>query len=295
MAFITTGDIDGLHGHLRSVLLPITYLDDVKKDIVRFRETERLNGFQKWITYEGYVLDVPALPFEAKSIVLAASKHRLVDLLFHCQGKIIRDFHCLGLAPLRQSIEGLFSANGYHTEYVYWLPQKLLAVSAGLAEYGRNNITYTDDWGSWFELLTFFTDMPCADPEVWRGAKHMDGCETCFKCLNACPTQAIREDAYFINNERCTTLYIESDKPFPDFIPPEAVESVIGCRYCQDACPKNAGKYARTASSNSARRKRRCCWTAPTRAPCGQSPGEDRPARAGLAAAVAPEKSETAP
>ena len=33
------------------------------------------------------------------------------------------------------------------------LPEKLLAVCAGLARYGRNNIAYVDGWGSFVELV----------------------------------------------------------------------------------------------------------------------------------------------
>ena len=191
---------------------------------------------------------MPELPFEARSIVIVTTKHKLVNMLFSYKDKIIRDFHCLGSKPLCRDIEDLFSRNGYHTENIYWLPQKRLAVCAGLCEYGRNNITYTDEWGSWFEIITYLTDMPCADAHVWRGVKCMDACRACVNCMEACPTKAIKNDTYLIDNALCTTLYIESDKPFPDFIPKEAIHSVIGCVYCQDACPKNVGKFVTTGT-----------------------------------------------
>ena len=243
MSILTTDDINGLEADLRSAILPIRYLAEIKRDIVRFSETESLNDYQKWITREGYVLDAPELPFEAKSIVLVTTKHKLVNMVFHHKDRTLRDFHCLSSQPLRRKIEDLFKENGYHTEYLYWMPQKRLAVCAGLCEYGRNNITYTDEWGSWFEILTFLSDMPGPNGCVWREVKRMDACENCMACLRACPTDTIKDDTYLIDNVRCLTLHIESDRPFPDWIPKGAVQSVIGCVYCQDSCPKNKDKF----------------------------------------------------
>ena len=39
------------------------------------------------------------------------------------------------------------------------LPEKLLAVCAGLARYGRNNIAYVDGWGSFVELVACVSDL----------------------------------------------------------------------------------------------------------------------------------------
>jgi epoxyqueuosine reductase len=41
------------------------------------------------------------------------------------------------------------------------LPLKILAVRSGLAEYGRNNITYVSGMGSFFQLVAFYSDLPC--------------------------------------------------------------------------------------------------------------------------------------
>jgi epoxyqueuosine reductase len=246
MGVLTTDDINTLEAGMNSAILPVDCLAEVKRDIVRFSETEILNDYQKWIAREGYVLDIPELPFEARSIVLVTTKHKLIDMLFHYKDKVIRDFHILSSRPLSRQIAKLFEESGYHTENLYWLPQKRLAVCAGLCDYGRNNITYTAEWGSWFEILTFLSDMPSPDGYTWRAVTRMEACDTCTACLKACPTEAIKRDTYLIDNVRCLTLHIESGQPFPDWIPKPAVRSAIGCCYCQDCCPKNAGKAARS-------------------------------------------------
>ncbi len=244
MPYLSPAEIDALDDDIRSAIIPISCLGELKNDIVRFQDTESLNDYQKWIVHEGYILDVPELPFQARSILITAVKHKLVNVLFHYKGNVVRDFFCLSSSPLRERITSLLEENGYQAEFLYWLPQKRLAVCAGLCEYGRNNITYTDEWGSWFELLTFFSDLPADDSDfIWRGVKRMDNCESCASCMNACTTGAIKDDTYLIDNVRCLTLFIESDKMFPAWITREDIRSVVGCRFCQDACPKNKDKF----------------------------------------------------
>ena len=47
MAFVTSADIDKLGPDMHTVIIPVKYLGELKKDIGRFRDTENLNGFQK--------------------------------------------------------------------------------------------------------------------------------------------------------------------------------------------------------------------------------------------------------
>ena len=47
------------------------------------------------------------------------------------------------------------------------LPLKLLAVHGGIAEYGRNNITYVSGMGSFMRLTAVYSDMPC-ETDHWR-------------------------------------------------------------------------------------------------------------------------------
>ena len=75
------------------------------------------------------------------------------------------------------------------------LPEKLLAVCAGLARYGRNNIAYVDGWGSFVELVTCVSELaPGADP--WTGPRSLARCDSCAACRRACPSGAIGEDRF---------------------------------------------------------------------------------------------------
>ena len=118
------------------------------------------------------------------------------------------------------------------------LPDKSLAVSTGLAQYGRSNICYVAGMGSFVRLFTYYTDIPW-DTDTVNSAPVMPACETCRRCLDACPTGSIRENRFCIDAERCLTHFNEHDGPFPDWIDLEWHNAIVGCMECQRACPQN--------------------------------------------------------
>jgi epoxyqueuosine reductase len=147
------------------------------------------------------------------------------------------------LEDLRDGIEGLLTAwlapAGYRLA-VARLPRKLLAVRSGLAEYGRNNISYIPAMGSFFQLAVFCSDLPCAE-ETWREPRMMDRCRDCRICLTECPTGAITSDRFLLRAERCLVFHNERgpDFPFPDWIDPAWHNCLMGCMLCQQFCPAN--------------------------------------------------------
>ncbi len=225
-------------------VVPIACLQDIKKDIEAVRETNDLNGFQKWITMEQYILDPPAVDFEAKSLIVLTAPHTLTRLRFHSAGRTASDvLEHLTLDP--PAIVGEYvAAAGCHMQYFFWLPHKRIAVRAGLCEYGRNNVTYAGDAGSLHALFVFVSDLTPGD-YVWREVKNMDACARCGLCVGACPTGAILPDRFLINNERCITRQNEwGTHDFPDWIPPTAHRRLTGCLKCQSVCPANRKIFA---------------------------------------------------
>ena len=220
-------------------LLPIECLTYIKSDILRFSKIGNLNGFQKWIINERYILDVPELTFKPKTIIVAAIKFKLVNIIFNFGGKSITDIFCVARKGVKDFMSTLFLQSGYNIQYVHWLPQKRLAVCSGLAEYGRNNITYIDGWGSFFELQTYITDMPCEQNYILRDICCMDICDKCNACMTNCPTAAIRNNRFLIDNEICLSYLNELEDPFPNWLLKSAHHSVYGCYKCQDICSKN--------------------------------------------------------
>lgn len=120
------------------------------------------------------------------------------------------------------------------------VPQKLAAVRSGLAKYGRNNIAYVPDFGSFHMLLTFYSDMPCPEDE-WNEPELMPQCTNCSACKNACPTGAISDDSFIIDHERCITLYSGyiPGLDYPEWMDKSSIDCLIGCIKCQRNCPVN--------------------------------------------------------
>jgi epoxyqueuosine reductase len=120
------------------------------------------------------------------------------------------------------------------------LPLKILAVRSGLAEYGRNNITYVSGMGSFFQLVAFYSDLPCRK-DAWREARMMEKCEKCQACLRSCPTGAISSDRFLLHGERCISFLNErrGDIPFPSWIDPSWHNCLYGCLRCQKVCPED--------------------------------------------------------
>jgi epoxyqueuosine reductase len=122
-------------------------------------------------------------------------------------------------------------------------PLKSVAARTGLVAYGRNNITYTKEFGSYQQLIGFATDMELEGAALEeRPPSLMDECQKCSACRRACPTGAIGTDRLLLHAERCLTFLNEYPMPWPDFVPPSAHNAIEGCMKCQECCPVNRGK-----------------------------------------------------
>jgi len=134
-------------------------------------------------------------------------------------------------------LEQQIISKGYQITKVH-LPLKLLAVRCGLAMYGKNNITYIEGLGSFYRLAAFISDLPYLH-DSWQEHVIMEPCNDCSACRKACPTDAIDTDRFLLHGERCLTFYNERRGTFPVWIRPSWHNSLVGCMYCQKACPMN--------------------------------------------------------
>lgn len=126
---------------------------------------------------------------------------------------------------------------GYQLQKVR-LPEKLLAVRSGLAQYGKNNITYVKGMGSFQRPVVFISDYPCEE-DSWGKATVLEHCENCSACLKACPTNAIVSDRFQLYAERCLTFHNERSEAFPQWLSPSWHNCLVGCMICQKVCPAN--------------------------------------------------------
>jgi epoxyqueuosine reductase len=134
-------------------------------------------------------------------------------------------------------LKAILEPQGYQLQKVR-LPDKLLAVRSGLAQYGKNNITYVKGMGSFQRPVVFISDYPCEE-DSWGEAAVLEHCENCSACLKACPTNAIVSDRFQLYAERCLTFHNESSKAFPQWLSPAWHNCLVGCMICQKVCPAN--------------------------------------------------------
>jgi epoxyqueuosine reductase len=118
------------------------------------------------------------------------------------------------------------------------LALKTLAVRSGLAEYGRNNITYVPGMGSLYALDAFYTDW-LGEEDNWREVKAMEACEDCSLCLKNCPTGSIPVDRFLIHAEKCLGFLQQTEPSFPYWVrlQPDWRNALMGCMQCQFVCP----------------------------------------------------------
>ena len=110
-----------------------------------------------------------------------------------------------------------------------------LAQSAGLGWTGKNTCTISPRHGSYFLLGETFLDAPVEPSQPIT----TDHCGSCRRCIDACPTDAIRTDRT-IHAARCISYQtIENKGAIPQELRPRMGEWVFGCDVCQMVCPWN--------------------------------------------------------
>ncbi len=119
------------------------------------------------------------------------------------------------------------------------MPLKTLAAWSGLGRYGRNNIIHVEGMGTSLILMSFWTQAPPGGLPAPPGPAFLERCETCSLCARSCPTLAIPSAFGCIDAGRCLSLYNEVEGEFPDWIPTDSHNALIGCVRCQMDCPEN--------------------------------------------------------
>ncbi|WP_084050771.1 tRNA epoxyqueuosine(34) reductase QueG [Deinococcus hopiensis] len=121
--------------------------------------------------------------------------------------------------------------------------ERLFASGAFLGWRGKSGMTVSTRLGAFVTLAVLLTDLPFAGTlEV-----HPDRCGRCFRCVTACPTNAIGPDRA-IDARRCISyLSIEHRGPVPHELRAAMGEWLFGCDVCSEVCPwsAKAGPLAR--------------------------------------------------
>lgn len=148
-----------------------------------------------------------------------------------------RDYHNLMGKRLKKLAKNLRSDfPGCETRhYVDTGPvlERELAARAGLGVVGKNTCLLSRQ-GSWFLLGEIFLtlELPADEPLT-------DLCGRCTRCLEACPTDALREP-YRLDSRKCISYWsIEHRGALPQEVRAGQKDWVFGCDICQEVCPWN--------------------------------------------------------
>lgn len=107
--------------------------------------------------------------------------------------------------------------------------------TAGLGWIGKNTCLIHPQKGSFFLIGETFLDVEIEPSQPFAS----DHCGTCQRCIDACPTGAIRLDRT-IDSGRCISyLTIENKGPIPSELRGKMGDWVFGCDICQMVCPWN--------------------------------------------------------
>jgi MFS family permease len=117
--------------------------------------------------------------------------------------------------------------------------ERSFAYEAGLGFIGKNNMLIIPGYGSYFFLAEILTTVLFEAPEK-RSMAHR--CGNCTRCMDACPTGALKA-SFSLDASRCLSyLTIEYRGGLPDGTGRKMGNCFFGCDACQEVCPFNEGE-----------------------------------------------------
>lgn len=225
----------------RAAFLPVSAMEQVREHydtlLERGPDTQWLRNAVKHF----HDNQPPELDFEPRSILVTAAPYAGGKLALHRRGDVVEipiPPNCLSQLPGRRLGDILSAiAEGRQIGQTRGVSAKLLAVLSGLGQYGRNNLCYVGEWGSYADPSGFYTDIPYEGPI--QTDLRMAACENCDLCRRACPTGAIG-GTQVIDASHCLSSVNNGRKgSMPRWVPKDAHHTLVECLRCQECCPQN--------------------------------------------------------
>jgi epoxyqueuosine reductase len=167
------------------------------------------------------------------------------------QGRVARYAAHDHYADLRRGLDvvaGRLVADGWLARVVLddnALVDRAAAHRAGIGWFGKNANVLVPGIGSWVVLGSVLTDAPlptAAEPVP-------DGCGSCRRCLDGCPTGAIIAPGV-VDARRCLAWLVQAEGMFPAEHREALGDRLYGCDECQEVCPPS--RRARDADASTA-------------------------------------------
>lgn len=112
------------------------------------------------------------------------------------------------------------------------LAERALALRAGLGFIGKNHMLINPELGCQIFLGEIVTSLELEPDEPIAA-----DCSNCRKCIDACPTGALRADGQFDAGRCINYLTIEHKGPIPPELAEKMSDRIFGCDECVLACP----------------------------------------------------------
>lgn len=178
----------------------------------------------------------------ARSIVVGVRSYRRTDPPTHQGpvGKVARYVQRDEYGVLRSGLNAIsdrIKQGGWKARVLCddnALVDREAAFRAGMGWYGKNSNLLMAGRGSWFVIGSVLTDaeLPFSQDRV------DDGCGTCARCIDRCPTKAIVAPGV-VDARRCLAWLLQAEGVFPPQYRSALGSRIYGCDDCQEVCPIN--------------------------------------------------------
>ena len=230
-------------GYLACGIIPANSFDAYTADL-----DIRMESFpESSALYESFY-DFTQQAEQAKSIIVCTRRYnnyKLPESLDGLIGKLYL-FHCK--VPYAQAYRETLEFEAYLSTLGLQLlpgnvPVRLAAAYAGLGKFGYNNFIYDPDHGSYIWIDAWIVGQELEYDTLQERALLPACGDTCRKCIQACPTNAL-SNSLLMDRGKCLTHLLTHVQDVPD----EDTMSqmglwLYGCDRCQDVCPMNQGKF----------------------------------------------------
>jgi epoxyqueuosine reductase len=233
-------DLAGSHGITRLGVAPAGVLDRARRALHERKAAGLHAGMSFTYRNPDRSTDPDRAVAGARSIIVAARPYRSIDEPDRpdgAQARIGRYAWVDHYAPLRAGLREIARRirRAGHRAVAFAddnaIVDREVAHLGGLGWFGKNANVLLPGAGSFFVLGSVVTtaEYPVSEPVA-------DGCGTCRRCLDGCPTGAIIEPGV-VDGRRCLAWLVQAPGPFPTEFRVALGDRLYGCDDCQEVCP----------------------------------------------------------